>query len=453
MTTSISLSRILSHRVASKTLISFFILSIIVSCSELKIGNTLGIEKAQDAVHKNYLYLNFHKAKTSQNISVVFVTTEFKPERNNQPIVFYDIQSRLLKKNRYKYSQRGFLKKTFKYESKKVYIYVVELEDLSPQKSYYFTLSFNNSQSKTHPFLGKEHKFKTLSNTSENFSFVTGGDCGTSTEVGILFKHAAGKNPDFVAIGGDIAYANGKLHNIKKWFTWLKYYTENMKTNNGYLIPFFAAIGNHEVAGGYDMRRDKAPFYYNFLHQGTKGYGHYLFGKELLFFFLDSNHTTAEDGSSIKDQANYIKETLIAYRAKRVHKKWKMAIYHVPLFPSNRDYNGMLSTTLRNNWAKVFADSKFICNFENHEHTLKISKPISGPNGTTPTFHQKDGVIYFGDGSFGKDPRRVDPIHYLETSLSKRHFWYVEVKPNAIINKAYNLDNIKVAEKTLLPRN
>ena len=64
----------------------------------------------------------------------------------------------------------------------------------------------------------------------------------------------------FAVIGGDLAYDNGKSVEINLAF--LKNYSKHMVSRDGRLIPMVACIGNHEVDGGYNQPRSRAPFFY-----------------------------------------------------------------------------------------------------------------------------------------------------------------------------------------------
>src|SRR5438046_3081784 len=68
------------------------------------------------------------------------------------------------------------------------------------------------------------------------------------------------RDPMFAVIGGDLGYYNGVSVEISLAF--LRNYSKTMIGRDGRLIPMVTAIGNHEVVGGYNKTRDKAPFFY-----------------------------------------------------------------------------------------------------------------------------------------------------------------------------------------------
>ena len=64
----------------------------------------------------------------------------------------------------------------------------------------------------------------------------------------------------FAVIGGDLGYDNGT--SVETSLNFIRNYSKHMIGRDGRLIPMIACIGNHEVAGGYNQPRTKAPFFY-----------------------------------------------------------------------------------------------------------------------------------------------------------------------------------------------
>src|SRR6202023_4060100 len=78
----------------------------------------------------------------------------------------------------------------------------------------------------------------------------------------------------------------------------LRNYSKHMVGRNGRLIPLIACIGNHEVEGGYNKPRAKAPFFYALfdgLYPET-GFATLDFGDYLSLVLLDTNHTSRIGG-------------------------------------------------------------------------------------------------------------------------------------------------------------
>ena len=105
--------------------------------------------------------------------------------------------------------------------------------------------------------------------TTQKTKFAIGGDVGSTGEkITRLFRAAASKDPFFIVIGGDLAYANGV--ETEKWRGFLSLWRENMIAPGNRIIPLFACIGNHEVIGGFTRSRDNSPLLIRFLPRPSK---------------------------------------------------------------------------------------------------------------------------------------------------------------------------------------
>lgn len=263
--------------------------------------------------------------------------------------------------------------------------------------------------------ISREYKVRTIADDGRPLRFVTGGDMGPSVETRLLLRQAARTSPDFALIGGDIAYANGKVRGISLWDTWLTYYSEEMVTPTGFSVPVALAIGNHEVDGGYGQPAANAPFYFGLFGQDGRSYFSRRFGRDLLVLLLDSGHVAPHAGA----QTQWIESELKAQSGVR----FKAAIYHVPLYPSHRVFDAPLSALGRMHWAPLFDALGLTVAFENHDHTFKRSRPLRGGKVAD------GGVLYLGDGCFGRPPRavRYGGRWYLDKQATTGHFWAVEV--------------------------
>src|SRR5436305_1801970 len=121
-------------------------------------------------------------------------------------------------------------------------------------------------------------------------------------------RQTARQDPMFALSGGDLGYDNGKPVAVS--LAILRNYSKHMVGRDGRLIPMLACIGNHEVDGGYNKPREKAPFFYS-LFDGLfpeTGFATLDFGSYLSLVLLDTGHTTPIDG----EQAAWLEETLKA---------------------------------------------------------------------------------------------------------------------------------------------
>ncbi|HEY7310406.1 MAG TPA: metallophosphoesterase family protein [Gemmataceae bacterium] len=266
--------------------------------------------------------------------------------------------------------------------------------------------------------IGKEsptYRFRTMpAKATDTIHFISGGDCGVNPHTVANNIQAARQDPMFAVIGGDIGYDNGTSAAVSLAF--LRNYSKHMIGRDGRLIPLIAGIGNHEVDGGYNRPRAKAPFFYALfdgLYPET-GFATLDFGDYLSLVLLDSNHTTPIGG----EQADWLEKTL---RARKDHPN-VIAVNHVPAYPSYRNpesTNGKDGTGAgnREHWVPLFEKYRVPLVLEHHDHTFKRTKPLLGG------LAHNNGVLYLGDGSWGRlrTPRKPDRLHYLAAAGREYH--------------------------------
>jgi hypothetical protein len=372
---------------------------------------------AADAKAPHAVYLTW-QGDTSTTITVNFHTAYPTTESE----VRFDVEPRGNNPASYTGRANGSSHRIQRLKSGPV-VHWVELTGLEPGRTYYFIAG--------DPYTGfsEERKFRTIPNDGSALRFVAGGDMGTGEDMRRLNRLAALLDPHFALIGGDIAYANGRLHNAEKWEDWIAFWCEDMVTPSGYTVPVTLAIGNHEVRSKYGGTREEAPFYFGlFAQDQTRSYFRRKFGAHLEIYVLDSGHIATH-----QEQAVWLGEELgnsreIGFRG---------AIYHVPLYPSHRDYAGEFSEKGRIHWAPLFDRYNFTFAFENHDHTFKRSRKIR----RDVVAEDGNGVLYLGDGAWGQKPRKVDlkPRWYLEKAGSIQHFWQVDVFEHGAEYRAINL--------------
>ncbi len=300
-------------------------------------------------------------------------------------------------------------------------IHKAEITGLDPGASYSF---------RTGDRAGTILKFRTMPKTLDReIRFVEGGDLyhGNIEKMIETHKQAAKMGPMFALVGGDIAYAGAKnpaeprKDEAKRWLRWIFAWSENMKTEEGYLIPFLPCIGNHDVNGLYNQPKSNAPFFYAlFAFPGPKGYNVIDFGNYLSIVALDSGHTNPIEG----EQTAWLKETL----STRKGIPNKFAFYHVPAYPSVRKMKGKNSELERANWVPHFEEARLTAAFEHHDHAYKRTKPILKDE------VDPKGVIYLGDGAWGvknpRTPKKPDSAWYIAASKKERHFILISLDKN-----------------------
>ncbi|MDP1834527.1 MAG: metallophosphoesterase family protein [Chlamydiales bacterium] len=294
------------------------------------------------------------------------------------------------------------------------HVHVVELTDLSPDTIYQFRIAGKQ----------REYKFRTMpSHLEGSIRFVIGGDMYHET-VDILQtanERAAKTNPHFGVAGGDLAYASTRLVNgtedYVRWMEFIHRWSEDMVTEDGLMIPILAVIGNHDVNGRYGQPIDSAKFYYSMFTM-PKGYNVLDFGDYLSLIMLDTDHTHPVDG----EQAEWLHSTL----AERQSFPHKIAAYHVPAWPSVRNFNGKHNPLIREKWVPLFEEFGVNLCFEHHEHAFKRTHPIKQGK-IDPT-----GVVYVGDGAWGCTPRAPhtpEERWYLAKSRQAQHVLVVDISP------------------------
>jgi len=255
---------------------------------------------------------------------------------------------------------------------------------------------------------------------NNTISFISGGDCGVNAHTIANNVQAARQDPMFAVVGGDLGYDNGRSVEVSLAF--LRNYSKHMVGRGGRLIPMIACIGNHEVDGGYNRPRTKAPFFYS-LFDGLypdAGYATLDFGDYLSLVLLDTGHTSAIAG----DQADWLDKTLKA-RADHPH---VFAVNHVPAYPSYRNMTavpgkdgkeakGGTGEGNRKHWVPLFEKHRLPVVLEHHDHTFKRTKPL------LDGLADDNGVLYLGDGSWGRlrNPKTPDALHFMAASSRDYH--------------------------------
>jgi hypothetical protein len=275
-------------------------------------------------------------------------------------------------------------------------VHVTELTGLEPGRDYRFRIEG----------LATPYSFRTMpADASRPITFVAGGDIYREKTLDErIFRTAAGQDPMFAVLGGDIAYDNGKPKRVGRWYKFFDVWQRCMVTSDGRLIPMVATIGNHEVAGRYDQSPDQAPFFYDlFPALGPEGRQVVDFGDFMSIVLLDSGHTHRIPGP----QTVWLADTLSA----RIDVPHLFVAYHVSAYPCVRRFSGGKSPVIREHWVPLFDEHGVDVVFEHHDHAYKRTPLLRGG------MVHAEGVLYLGDGAWGVPPRTVH---------RPRDYWYLD---------------------------
>jgi len=263
-------------------------------------------------------------------------------------------------------------------------VFRTELTGLTPGTEYKFQIGENNP----------ERRFRTMpAKATDTFTFVSGGDAGIDQHAINSNKVAARQDPYFVLIAGDLAYDNGR--SPETFLKFLENYGRHVIDSQGRMIPMIAAIGNHEVNAGYKAQRKDATSYLSVFDgfYPEKTFGVLDIGDYLSLVLLDTDHIAPIGG----EQTDWLARTL-ADRQDRPH---LIVANHVPAYPSYRSPDGGLGKLgtgeeQRRLWCPLFEKFNVDLVLEHHDHTFKRTHPL------TDGRPDKNGVLYLGDGSWGK---------------------------------------------------
>jgi len=368
-----------------------------------------------------HVLLTWRSEDTGRTMTVLYQTQDYPGVGR----VLYDTMSHHGEPRKYRFQQNGT---GDRFAELNRTIHTVELTALQPATTYYFVIA------DAHRVRSKEMKFRTLPADGSTVRIVAGGDVGITDSARALSRQAAKRNPDLAIVGGDIAYANGKLSNADIWDRWLQNWSETMKTSDGRLIPFIAAIGNHEVNPVKGVSSSaKAPFYLRYLHQddATGTYFARTIGANIGLVVLDSSHLHRADGP----QKAWLEQQLERYQ----DRPYRFAVYHRPLYPGGRypGYEPGEAEDLVSAWLPAFDRFRLTLGLENHYHTHKRTKVLAH----NAVADDGRGTVYLGDGAWGQKPREVVPdLWYLESAFSKNHVWIVDVSADGITFEAIDAD-------------
>ena len=358
-------------------------------------------------------YLTFEKEDTSNHIVVNFITEGVSPATT----VYYDTIDHGSNKTKYRYKINSRVDTISNVD--RAYHHA-SLENLKPNTTYFFI--FGDSSLGT----SKRYKFKTLPSDDSQIRLLVGGDMSASEKVVENAQDSMKIKPHLIIIGGDVAYANGRVRNEIRWVQWFEKMNRVMLGTDGHLTPLVLAIGNHETTLGIANSFNRAPFFFKLFPQnGERSFFKRKLGSLTGLIILDSGHMVRHS-----EQTDFLEKALKSFSTL----EHQLAAYHAPLYPNHRNYSDKLAARGRKHWQPLFDKYNLDLSFEHHDHTLKRTKVIRADKVA------KKGTLYIGDGCWGKDARKSNQKWYLEKGSSTTHVWQAFINKKSIILKAVGKD-------------
>jgi len=307
----------------------------------------------------------------------------------------------------------------------------IVLRDLTPGAHYYFECEMDTLQGESFksainhfhmmPFLEIE--------STDSYRFVVASDLGRTDAMIRVSELISSSDPEFIVIGGDLAYDNGYPACYCTWDWIFSAFRYHLFRPDGALIPLLVAIGNHETQG--DLTGiENVPFFLDYFpySDGVNEpvseepyawkerslYHSHHFGELMTFVALDSGHVLSRSS-----QREWMDSTLQQAQSN----PFRFAIYHSPLYPGRRSNESESVLEGRTQWGPLFDKNKLSIAFENHDHVYKRTYPIYADH------ISEEGTIYVGDGGWGIVPQqpKSDRWYIKRAAGGSNYFKYVSV--------------------------
>jgi hypothetical protein len=303
----------------------------------------------------------------------------------------------------------------------KLFINTIELTALRPDTRY--ALQFEKK--------GKRYFFRTLSQGLP-VRFAVGGDLFLDRRVfKRMSRQVVKTDPDFIVLGGDLAYAQ-KPHAwivtqrgvLSVWESFFRHLKTATITNERRLIPIVPIVGNHDITL-VEKKEKLKPFFSQFFPYGLS-YRRLQLNAFASLLLLDTGHLAPVGGA----QKAWLQEQL------QTGADYKIPLYHVAAYPSCYSFENKWAKRVRDHWMPLFERYGVKVAFEHHNHAFKRTVPING-------------IIYAGDGSWGVPPREVRQEWYLEKAEAKNSFWLVTLEDGRCHLEAFDLQGNRIDDLVL----
>ena len=282
----------------------------------------------------------------------------------------------------------------------------VYLSDLKPGTAYYLTVLSDGDTS-------EEFHFVTAPDTNSPVRVLAVGDSrtprvenldgtrrthpeNTRRQVNATMRRQLEAHPRIIALLHGADYTKRAYWGELYW--WLKDHTEMTTTAANRLLPIIPARGNHDLDIGFEEMfwwpdRENDFYYASHLNAETA---------------LITLNTEISRGGN---QREWLESQLEELRSE---KRWLMAMYHRPAYPSVRDYKS--AAPQRSAWVPLFEQYGLDLSYESHDHALKRTHPIFAGE-----INRERGIIYFGDGGGGVAQRHPHPDRWYLAKTGRYH--------------------------------
>ncbi|MFO7798010.1 MAG: metallophosphoesterase family protein [Promethearchaeia archaeon] len=313
--------------------------------------------------------------------------------------------------------------------SEGIYVHWNTLTGLNPETVYEFKLEENP----------KIRSFRTMPTNPTNIKLAFAGDARDFTFWFEDLTQSIGNYSPHLLVGkGDYVACEGipNADNTKLWLYFLKTLEKSLINENGEMIPFILAMGNHEVDTGEQYEAPNKPEEAEYMWSLFKSprklppenefYGALNFGDYLQLIILDSIHTAPIVGA----QTDWLKSSIDP------GKQHIIPVYHSAIFPSTKDFYSGWKIEMRELWLPLFYENNVKVVMEACDHNYKRTVPIEFalqlPDGVTNyislndgyLFEGNDGMVFYGDGGWGV---RIRDIYNPKTT------WYLEDAIGSVI--------------------
>jgi len=314
----------------------------------------------------------------STTISIIFDTNK---SANTNPRVYYSTSYSAVQNNSSSFKYRDSeLSNAWDDFNENIFIYnnIVKLDNLIPDKKYYFKIKDNTGETQI-------YYFETIpDNPNKKLSFICGGDSRDNRSVRQIANIIVSKlKPHAVFFDGDFTDDS----TADEWIDWFDDWQLSI-SSDGRVTPLVPARGNHENNNGILATL--------FGTNATVTYALSFGGNLFRAYTLNSKNTIAGFGS----QTDWFRQDL---EGSQDH-IYRFAQYHEPMRPvTGGKPDGAAQYAF---WSPLFYQYNVDLVLEGDSHTASTTYPIipcTGGYGCVDGFKEdaNNGTVFTGQGSWG----------------------------------------------------